>query len=122
MIELRELRKRMPSEFRNEIDLKMSRLYHSKYPPKVGNKVVVFTTAYSHKLRSEEREIDDITARGRLIVHQKLCSYAGRSFWKSGQNCYAPCGQTWLIPFELYSFEWDEYECKLYQDAFSNER
>lgn len=84
-----------------EIDMEASREYHKKYPPKVGNEVVVFNTmaGFWHK---QHRRISAITDRGRLIVKHTLCFYAGISFWKSGQNCKAPTGQTWLVPIELY--------------------
>tara|TARA_R100001143_G_C3352223_1_gene130212 strand:+ start:879 stop:1574 length:696 start_codon:yes stop_codon:yes gene_type:complete len=96
-----------------EIDMEASREYHKKYPPKVGNEVVVFNTmaGFWHK---QHKRISAITDRGRLIVKQNLCYYAGISFWKSGQNCKAPTGQTWLVPIELYEVKIlnHEFDCK----------
>ena len=101
-----------------EIDMKATREYHKKYPPKVGNEVVVFNTSYGlHE--KEHKRISAITERGRLIVEHRM-AYAGVSFWKSGQNCKAPTGQTWLVPIELYEIKIlnHEFGCKNFKIYF----
>ena len=101
-----------------EIDMEATREYHKKYPPKVGNEVVVFNTSGGlHE--KEHKRISAITERGRLIVEHRM-AYAGVSFWKSGQNCKAPTGQTWLVPIELYEIKIlnHEFGCKNFKIYF----
>ena len=106
------LRRRLAYKMK-EIDMEASREYHKKYPPKVGNEVVVFNTM-AGSWHKQHRRILSITDKGRLIVKHTLCYYAGISFWKSGQNCKAPTGQTWLVPIELYEVKAlnDDISCK----------
>lgn len=85
-------------------DMEMTRAYYKKNPPQVGDKVVVIATAsHTDMWPPEHCVIEAITDRGRIVVdHSHAYAWAGKSFWKSGQNCKAPKGQVWLIPDELY--------------------
>lgn len=86
-----------------ENDLEQTRKYYKENPPKVGDLVVVLhTSSYKGMLKPHVTRIDAITDRGRIVVNHRHEGWAGKSFWKSGQNCYAPKGQCWLVPPELY--------------------
>lgn len=84
-------------------DMDMTRAYYEDSPPQVGDLVVVLHT-YSHidMDKPHVTTIDAITNRGRLVVNHMHEGWAGKSFWKSGQNCKAPKGQCWLVPAALY--------------------
>lgn len=86
-----------------ESDMEATREYHKKHPPKVGDLVVILHTASHHTMMKPHiTQIKAITDRGRIVVDHDHEAWAGKSFWKSGQNCKAPKGQCWLIPAELY--------------------
>lgn len=90
-------------------DMAMTKKYHADNPPKVGDKVVVLKT-YSHSqmLDPEFCVIEAITDRGRIVVDHRDARWglAGKSFYKSGQNCTKPKGQIWLIPEALYEADY----------------
>ena len=84
-------------------DMEATREYHKHNPPKVGDIVVVLHTAsHNRMMKPHITEIVAITDRGRIVVDHQHEGWAGKSFWKSGQNCKAPTGQCWLVPAELY--------------------
>ena len=84
-------------------DLDATRKYHEQFPPQVGDLVVVLhTSSQLGMLKPHVTRIDAMTDRGRIVVNHKHEGWAGKSFWKSGQNCMAPKGQCWLVPAELY--------------------
>jgi len=84
-------------------DLEANREYHEQFPPQVGDLVVVLHTASHYKMQKPHvTRIEAITDRGRIVVDHDHEAWAGKSFWKSGQNCMAPKGQCWLVPAELY--------------------
>ena len=84
-------------------DMEMTRAYYKDHPPKVGDKVVVIATASHVEMWPPEHcVIEAITDRGRIVVEHKEIWGAGKSFYKSGQNCIKPKGQVWLIPEALY--------------------
>ncbi len=86
-----------------EADMEATREYHKHNPPEVGDVVVVLHTASHHTMMKPHiTKIVAITDRGRIVVDHDHEAWAGKSFWKSGQNCKAPTGQCWLIPAELY--------------------
>ncbi len=86
-----------------EADMEATREYHKHNPPEVGDVVVVLHTASHHTMMKPHiTKIVAITDRGRIVVDHEHEAWAGKSFWKSGQNCKAPTGQCWLIPAELY--------------------
>ena len=84
-------------------DMEANREYHKHNPPKVGDIVVVLHTAsHNTMMKPHITKIVAITDRGRIVVDHDHEAWAGKSFWKSGQNCKAPTGQCWLVPAELY--------------------
>jgi hypothetical protein len=86
-----------------EFDLDATRKYHEQNPPQVGDLVVVLHTASHYRMQKPYvTTIKAITDRGRIVVDHNHEAWAGKSFWKSGQNCKAPKGQCWLVPAELY--------------------
>ena len=86
-----------------QADMEATREYHKHHPPKVGDVVVVLHTASHNKMMKPHiTKIVAITDRGRIVVDHDHEAWAGKSFWKSGQNCKAPTGQCWLVPAELY--------------------
>ena len=86
-----------------EADMEATREYHKNNPPKVGDIVVVLHTAsHNTMMKPHITKIVAITDRGRIVVDHDHEAWAGKSFWKSGQNCKAPKGQCWLVPAELY--------------------
>lgn len=91
-------------KYRNlEEDRKNTKEYYTQNPPKEGDLVVVLSTQFTHRVdKPEILPIKAITKQKRLVVNHSFTSYAGRSFWMTGQNCYAPKGQVHLVPAELY--------------------
>ena len=90
-------------------DFVKTKEYFTKNPPSIGDPVIVLcTSAYSRMWTPEVTVISDITERKRLIVNHAN-GWAGKSFYRTGQNCYAPKGQCWLIPKSFYSDE--EWVC-----------
>ena len=84
-------------------DMEKTKAFYDQYPPKVGDLVVVLHTAAGHQmLRPDVKPIIAITKQKRLVVEHIHELYAGKSFWRTGQNCKAPRGQCWLVPAELY--------------------
>ena len=84
-------------------DLDATRKYHEQHPPKVGDLVVVLHTASHYRMQKPcLTRIKAMTDRGRIVVDHNHEAWAGKAFWKSGQNCKAPKGQCWLVPAELY--------------------
>ena len=85
-------------------DMKATKAFYDEYPPEVGDLVVVLHTASGYQmLRPDVKPIIAITKQKRLVVdHIHNDYYAGKSFWRTGQNCKAPKGQCWLVPAELY--------------------
>lgn len=84
-------------------DLDATREYHEQHPPQVGDLVVVLHTASHYEMQKPHvTRIKAMTDRGRIVVDHDHEAWAGKSFWKSGQNCKAPKGQCWLVPAELY--------------------
>jgi hypothetical protein len=84
-------------------DMEMTKDYYTKNPPQVGDKVVIIATAsHSEMWLPEHCVIEAITDRGRIVVDHDCKWSSGKSFYKSGQNCMKPKGQTWLIPSALY--------------------
>jgi len=86
-----------------DADMEATREYHIHNPPKVEDIVVVLRTAsHNTMMKPHITKIVAITDRGRIVVDHDHEAWAGKSFWKSGQNCKAPKGQCWLVPAELY--------------------
>lgn len=84
-------------------DMEMTKEYYTTNPPQVGDKVVIIATAsHSEMWLPEHCVIEAITDRGRIVVDHDSKWGSGKSFYKSGQNCMKPKGQTWLIPSALY--------------------
>lgn len=84
-------------------DMKATKAFYDEYPPEVGDLVVVLHTASGYQmLRPDVKPIIAITKQKRLVVDHIHELYAGKSFWRTGQNCKAPRGQCWLVPAELY--------------------
>ena len=91
-------------KYRNlEEDRKNTKEYYTQNPPKEGDLVVVLSTQFTHRVdKPEILPIKAITKQKRIVVNHSFIYYAGRSFWRTGQNCYAPKGQVHLVPAELY--------------------
>lgn len=86
-------------------DFKKTKQYFTENPPEIGDPVIVLcTSSGAHLWTPTVTVISDITNRKRLIVNHDHF-YAGKSFYQTGQNCYAPKGQCWLIPKSFYSDE-----------------
>jgi hypothetical protein len=105
---------------RKNRDMAMTKKYYESNPPQVGDKVVVIKTAsHSEMYPPEFYEIEAITSRGRIVVEHRDAKYglAGKSFYKSGQNCMKPKGQIWLIPEALYE---EDYISK--EDAMAHKK
>ena len=86
-----------------DADMEATREYHIHNPPKVEDIVVVLRTAsHNTMMKPHITKIVAITDRGRIVVDHDHEAWAGKSFWKSGQNCKAPKGQCWRVPAELY--------------------
>lgn len=84
-------------------DMEATKAFYDEYPPEVGDLVVVLHTASGYQmLRPDVKPIIAITKQKRLVVEHIHELYAGKSFWRTGQNCKAPRGQCWLVPAELY--------------------
>ena len=84
-------------------DMEKTKAFFDEYPPEVGDLVVVLHTASGYRmLRPDVKPIIAITKQKRLVVHHIHEAWAGKSFWRTGQNCKAPRGQCWLVPAELY--------------------
>lgn len=89
--------------YRDWLDDRIATLeYHQSNPPAVGDQVIVYNS-YGTMVEIEEARISAITKQGRLVVdHRHDATWAGKSFYKSGQNCRAPKGQLWLIPKAVF--------------------
>ena len=84
-------------------DMEVTKAFYDEYPPEVGDLVVVLHTASGYQmLRPDVKPIIAITKQKRLVVDHIHEAWAGKSFWRTGQNCKAPRGQCWLVPAELY--------------------
>ena len=84
-------------------DMEKTKAFFDEYPPEVGDLVVVLHTASGYcMLRPDVKPIIAITKQKRLVVDHIHEGWAGKSFWRTGQNCKAPRGQCWLVPAELY--------------------
>ena len=84
-------------------DMEVTKAFYDEYPPEVGDLVVVLHTASGYRmLRPDVKPIIAITKQKRLVVDHIHEAWAGKSFWRTGQNCKAPRGQCWLVPAELY--------------------
>ena len=84
-------------------DMEKTKVFFDEYPPEVGDLVVVLHTASGYRmLRPDVKPIIAITKQKRLVVDHVHEAWAGKSFWRTGQNCKAPRGQCWLVPAELY--------------------
>lgn len=84
-------------------DRKSTKKYYELNPPKVGDKVVVLCTSrHIDMWLPDFTEIVAVTDRGRIVVEHHHDTY-GKSFYKSGQNCFVPAGQCWLIPRALWT-------------------
>lgn len=84
-------------------DMEKTKAFFDEYPPEVGDLVVVLHTASGYRmLRPDVKPIIAITKQKRLVVDHIHEAWAGKSFWRTGQNCKAPRGQCWLVPAELY--------------------
>lgn len=94
----------MTYKFRDKYaDMERTKAYYEENPPKVGDRVVIVTTRSRLPTQFEECTIKAITERKRIVVdHEEDDLWAGKSFYRTGQNCKAPKGQTWLIPMALY--------------------
>ena len=95
-------------------DRKQTKKYYELNPPKVGDKVVVLCTSRQIDMWEPDfTEIVAVTDRGRIVVEHHHNTY-GKSFYKSGQNCYVPAGQCWLIPRALWTDQ-EESEYRAYK-------
>ena len=84
-------------------DMEKTKAFFDEYPPEVGDLVVVLHTASGYRMmRPDVKPIIAITKQKRLVVDHIHEAWAGKSFWRTGQNCKAPRGQCWLVPAELY--------------------
>jgi len=95
-------------------DMPRTKKYYEAHPPAEGDTVVVLHTWGGQMCKPHVTSIEAITTRKRLVVDHAHYGWAGKSFWRTGQNCYAPKGQCWLVPGELYAdipvspdLEWD---------------
>ena len=95
-------------------DMPRTKEYYEAHPPAAGDTVVVLHTWGGKMCKPHVTSIEAITSRKRLVVDHYHQGWAGKSFWRTGQNCYAPKGQCWLVPGELYAdipvspdLEWD---------------
>lgn len=84
-------------------DMPRTKEYYEAHPPAAGDTVVVLHTWAAEMMKPHVTTIEAITARKRLVVSHNYEGYAGKSFWRTGQNCYAPTGQCWLVPGGLYA-------------------
>jgi hypothetical protein len=84
-------------------DMPRTKEYYEANPPYEGDTVVVLHTWAGNMMKPHVTTIETITPRKRLVVNHNHQGYAGKSFWRTGQNCYAPTGQCWLVPGELYT-------------------
>lgn len=84
-------------------DMPRTKEHYEANPPSAGDTVVVLHTWAGKMMKPHVTTIETITARKRLVVNHNHEGYAGKSFWRTGQNCYAPTGQCWLVPGELYA-------------------
>lgn len=84
-------------------DMPRTKEHYEANPPSAGDTVVVLHTWAGKMMKPHVTTIETITARKRLVVNHDHEGYAGKSFWRTGQNCYAPTGQCWLVPGELYT-------------------
>ena len=84
-------------------DMPRTKEYYEAHPPAAGDTVVVLHTWAGRMMKPHVTTIETITARKRLVVNHDHEGYAGKSFWRTGQNCYAPTGQCWLVPGGLYA-------------------
>jgi hypothetical protein len=84
-------------------DMEVTKAFYDQYPPQEGDLVVVLHTASGYEmLRPDVKPIIAITKQKRIVVDHIHECWAGKSFWRTGQNCKAPRGQCWLVPAELY--------------------
>jgi hypothetical protein len=84
-------------------DKEKTKAFFDEYPPEVGDLVVVLHTASGYRMmRPDVKPIIAITKQKRLVVDHIHEGWAGKAFWRTGQNCKAPRGQCWLVPAELY--------------------
>ena len=69
-------------------DMEVTKAFYDEYPPEVGDLVVVLHTASGFRmLRPDVKPIIAITKQKRLVVDHIHEAWAGKSFWRTGQNC-----------------------------------
>lgn len=84
-------------------DRTLTKEYYDLNPPKVGDSVVVLCTSrHIDMFEPDFTKILAFTKRKRIVVEHHHDTY-GRSFYRTGQNCYKPAGQCWLIPRALWT-------------------
>ena len=72
-----------------------TKLFYKSNKPKIGDTAIIVSTQASC-VRYEKAEINRVTAT--RIYFEKSFGWGGSSFYYSGKNCWAPKGQTRLIP------------------------
>ena len=90
-------------EWRNKwSDLQQTKEFYEKFPPEVGQTVVILST-YAQKMEKPDvKQIEVIHQKGGIIVNHCHDLYAGTLFLRDGKNWKAPRSQVWLLPAELY--------------------
>jgi len=90
-------------EWRNKwSDLQQTKEFYEKFPPEVGQTVVILSTFAQEMEKPDVKQIEVIHEKGGIIVNHCYNLYAGTLFLRDGKNWKAPRSQVWLLPAELY--------------------
>lgn len=71
-----------------------------EYPPEKGQELIVYDSSWnSNTYALVTVEVPEHTRQKRIVIASYSNGYNGQSFYRTGQNCYAPTGQVRLLPY-----------------------
>jgi len=74
--------------------------YFTDNPPVRGQELLIHdTSGWGHTYALVTVDVPSHTNQKRIVISGYTNGYSGRSFYRSGKNCYAPKGQVTLLPY-----------------------
>jgi hypothetical protein len=74
--------------------------YFTQNPPVTGQELIILDTSWrTNTYALVTVENPEHTRQKRIVIKHHSNGYNGQSFYRSGQNCFAPTGQVQLLPY-----------------------
>jgi len=71
-----------------------------EHPPVKGQEMIVYDSSWNANTYALVTvEVPEHTRQKRIVIASYSNGYNGQSFYRTGQNCYAPKGQVRLLPY-----------------------